>query len=114
MTPEEAIRLHREWKDKFRVTMATREPLDAQRIACDDACPFGQWLHSKGRLRYGGLTAYQQCLDSHALFHREAARVAEAVNEGQLLEADHMLGPGTAYARTSESLAVSVIALFAE
>lgn len=112
MTAEEAIRLHREWKDKFRSTMATGETLDAEQIGCDSACPFGQWLGSKGRLHYGGLRAYEQCREFHAQFHREAAKVADAVNAGRLLEADRMLGHGTAYAKSSESLAVSVISLF--
>jgi methyl-accepting chemotaxis protein len=114
MNAEEAVRLHREWKDKFRTTMATREKLDAAQISSHDACPFGHWLHSQGRVRYGGLSAYEDCLQNHAKFHEEAGRIAQAVNDGQLLQADRMLDQGTPFARTSEALAVSVIALFHE
>lgn len=112
MNAEEAIRLHREWKDKFRTTMATREKLNAAQIACHDVCPFGDWLYSQGRLQYGGLSAYEQCVDTHAKFHEEAGKVAQAVNAGELLQADRMLDHGTPFARMSEALTICVIALF--
>jgi methyl-accepting chemotaxis protein len=111
MDAKEIIAAHRGWKDKFRTAMATREILDLDIIGSDCCCEFGHWLHTDARREFGHLAAYQDCVDCHAEFHVEAARVAILINQGRLFIADRMMAAGTPYATLSERLSMSVIAL---
>ncbi len=112
MDARTAIAAHREWRDHFRAAMATREPLDVPQITADDCCNFGRWLFGEGQRQFGHLPCWQDCVDAHAEFHREAAKVAEVLNAGQLLQADKMLAAGTNYAKSSERLGMAVVAMF--
>lgn len=112
MTAQEIIAAHRHWKDHFRSTMATRQWLDTQTIHSDCCCAFGAWLYGDGLRDFGHLSEYLTCVEVHAAFHREAARIAELVNAGQIQEADRSLAAGTLFAQLSEQLGITVIALF--
>jgi methyl-accepting chemotaxis protein len=109
----EVIAAHRAWKETLRMAMATRERLDLVKISSDNSCQFGEWLYSaECTTQFGHLPEYSQCLADHAAFHRAAGKVAEAINAGDLLNADKMMASGTHYAHTSETLSISVKAMF--
>jgi len=112
MTPDEAIQAHREWKTRFLVAMARQEQMNVAKIASDNCCEFGTWLHAAAKSKYGHLRSYEHCVEVHAAFHVEAGKVAEQVNQGHISEANQMLGYGTPYTKVSETLAVSVVAMF--
>ncbi len=112
MTPDEAIRAHREWKKRFLVAMASRQPMNVAEIRSDRCCKFGKWLYGELSSRFAGLPDYTACVDAHARFHVEAGKVAELVNEGRIHDANQMLGHDTAYGKASEELSVRVVALF--
>lgn len=114
MDANTALKAHRAWRDRFRVAMAKREQLDVARIGADCHCDFGQWLHGEGKRQFGRASLYGQCVADHAAFHVEAAKVAEAVNAGQLLKVEKMLAFGTPFAKASETLSMTVIAMFKE
>lgn len=114
MDANKALKAHRAWKDRFRVAMAKREQMDVARIGADCHCDFGKWLHGEGKQRFGHAARYAQCVTDHAAFHVEAAKVAEAVNAGRLLDAEKMLAFGTTYAKASETLSMTVVAMFKE
>lgn len=107
-----AIQAHRQWKERLRSAMATREVLDLATIGADCHCAFGKWLHAEGLQQFGTTAGWQQVVVTHAEFHRAAAEVAAKINEGKLLEADQMMASGTRYAQTSADLGVAVTALF--
>lgn len=112
MTKEEAIAAHKAWKVRFRVAMAKRENLDIEQVAADDRCQFGQWLLSDGKGKFGHLAEYAACIDVHADFHRECAKVAEALNTQGIMAAERMLGFDTPYAKASERLGIAVTAMY--
>lgn len=114
MTPDEAIRSHREWKTRFLVAMAKQEQMNVAEIASDRCCKFGEWLLAEAGPKFGQLRSYQHCIEVHAAFHVEAAKVAQRINEGQVNEANHMLGYDTPYTKASEDLTIGVFAMFKE
>jgi methyl-accepting chemotaxis protein len=108
MDLEKAGQSHHEWKVKFRVAMKNQEKMDVVRIGSDSACDFGRWLHGEGRAQHGADPAFQECLTRHAQFHQEAARVAQAINDRRLAQAEAMLGTGTAYSSASYSTVAAI------
>ncbi|GAA5786931.1 hypothetical protein GCM10007860_31720 [Chitiniphilus shinanonensis] len=106
-----ALKAHGEWRLKFRIAIGKQQHLDARHIAADDCCPLGQWLHGEARKHFSDLPAYTECLRQHALFHREAAKVANSINAKRYREAEVMLLPGSAYAQHSTAFGVAVIRL---
>ncbi|MCP5271306.1 MAG: CZB domain-containing protein [Burkholderiaceae bacterium] len=97
--PAELARRLREQMDA-----ASPTPLDTGRIAMDNACALGQWLHEDGRSRHGDLPAWQRCVQAHANFHRAAGSVAAAVNRGDHAAARAMLAAGTPFSGASRAL----------
>ena len=55
MTPDEAIKAHREWKTRFLVAMAKQEQMNVAEITSDRCCKFGKWLHAHAKSRFGNL-----------------------------------------------------------
>jgi len=112
MNLSDVIEAHRSWKTRFRVAMGTREPLDVERIASDRHCELGAWLHAEnGAASRLDPDARRQCVECHIEFHRRAGAIAEAVNEGRLMDAERMLAAETPYADASRKLAVALTAL---
>lgn len=112
MTADEAIREHRECKNRFNAAIGTRQPINVAEMSADDCCQLGRWLHGDGRRRFGLSPVYQRCVETHAAFHLEAGKIAACINAGEVQEAARLMASDTPYTRNSEALAVSVIALF--
>ena len=108
---DNAIKAHGDWKLKLRAAISTKETLDAQSIATDNACPLGQWLHGPARKKYGNLKSYASCVEQHKLFHLEAGKVASAINAGQLQQAKAMLDGGTPYSLSSSAVGGAILGL---
>lgn len=111
MNLDDAIKAHAEWKLKLRTAMRDRQTLDAAAIARDDVCTFGKWLHGSAKGEYGRLRSYAACVEKHATFHREAARVAATINAGDYVKAESMLAGGTPYAAASSAIGGAVLGL---
>jgi len=115
MTADEAIKAHKEWKERFFVAMAKREKLDVARISADDCCKFGKWLHGDAQARFSQLASFRECVTLHAAFHQEAGRIAQEINEGQYLRASQdFVSHNSPYAKISADLTKSVVAMFRE
>jgi methyl-accepting chemotaxis protein len=113
MNVKEILASHKSWKDKLRIAMATREPIDLDEVRSDRCCELGNWLYGEGKHRFGHLPEYELCRLKHALFHQAAETVAGLINQGHLLEADKMLANSSSmYSQTSEALGKAVITLF--
>lgn len=106
-----AVGAHVAWKIAFRTAVNKRRGIDAPMIGLDDQCPFGQWLHGEAKRRYGSLDVYRQCVETHARFHREAARVAEMINKGDFAGAEAELSSGSTFGEAS-TMAVTNINKF--
>ena len=108
MDLNEAIKAHGEWKMKLRGAIQSQSTLDVATIARDDCCALGKWLHGESRARFGALTSHKECIKHHAVFHKQAAQVATAINNGQYPEAEKMLGSGTPYIAASQAVVMAI------
>lgn len=111
MDLDSAIGAHGEWKVKLRHAIARKEKVDVATIAADHQCALGKWLHGEARSKYGTLKSYTNCVHKHAEFHREAGKVAAAINAEQYSQAEAMLAGGTAYAAASSAIGGAVLGL---
>jgi len=105
---DKAIDAHVGWKTKLRGAIASEARLDAAAIGRDSVCPLGQWLHGDAKIKYGHLPAFAGCVSAHAVFHREAGRVAAMINEKRYADADAALGAGTPYSSASTATGVAI------
>ncbi|BBL60508.1 methyl-accepting chemotaxis protein [Methylomonas koyamae] len=108
---DEALQAHSEWKIKLRRGISHREEMDAATIARDNCCKLGKWLHGPGKRQYQQLPSFRDCMQKHAVFHREAGRVAEIINSGQYDQAESMLDRGSAYAAASSAVGLAIAEL---
>jgi methyl-accepting chemotaxis protein len=111
MNTNEAIAKHAQWTFKFRTAIHEGQQLDVNAIARDNQCDFGKWLHGEGRSLYGDSPVHARCVADHAAFHREAAKVAAAVNARQKDRIESMLGPGTPYHDASKKVCTTIVEL---
>lgn len=108
MDLNEAIKAHSEWKMKLRGAISAQTALDAQTIAKDDCCALGKWLHGESRARFGALPAHLDCVRLHASFHKEAAKIAKAINDKHYTQAEQMLGAGSPYTAASQAVVIGI------
>lgn len=91
------INAHVVWKQKLKSAIATGHALNTTKIGRHDCCPLGEWLQSEAKEKFGHLATYSQCVGAHAIFHREAGKVAELVNSRSVLEAEAAMSPTGAF-----------------
>jgi len=113
MDLETAVSAHVAWKTKLRRAIANKEELDIATITRDDCCELGKWLHGDGRREFSSLTSdamehFKDCTSKHALFHKEAGKVAKLINDKKYTEAEAVLGAGSAYANASSDVGVAI------
>ncbi len=106
-----AIKTHVEWKVKLRTAISTKEKLDSGSISKDSECEFGKWLYGEAKTKYGHLATYKDCVAKHTQFHKEAGKVASAINEGKFTEAEKMLRSGSIFTSASTEVAAAVTTL---
>lgn len=111
MDLNEAIKAHADWKMKLRTAISAHTTLDADTIAKDNCCMLGKWLHGESRARFGTLPAHHECMRQHALFHKEAGKVATSINQHKYSEAEQMLVSGSPYALASNAVVIAIGAL---
>lgn len=106
-----AIAAHNEWKDKFRAAIAKQDTIDMATVSADNCCALGKWLYGEGKRLFGKLPSHTHCVAIHRMFHREAGKIAEAINSQHFLEAESMLGTDTHFAKTSNALTAAILRL---
>ncbi|MEZ5306671.1 MAG: CZB domain-containing protein [Pyrinomonadaceae bacterium] len=106
-----ALKAHSDWKITLRTAMARNEQLEVQKIAVDNACMLGSWLHGEGKKTIGSSASYLKLVTAHAKFHREAARVASAINFRNYEEAEKLLDAGSEYMSASTNVGVAINAV---
>ncbi len=111
MDLEPSIENHAEWKDRFRTAMTRHQEMDPSIIAKVNYCELGKWLHGTAKAQFGHLRSYTDCVASHEKFHREAAKVAEAINAKNYVEAESMLEDGSRFTNASNEVSVAIMNL---
>ncbi|MDO9106495.1 MAG: methyl-accepting chemotaxis protein [Methylovulum sp.] len=109
---DNALHKHAEWKVKFRAAISHHEKLDVTTIAKDDCCDFGKWLHGDTKQQLGHLESFTECLSKHAVFHREAGKVAQAINDKKYNDAHAMLSTeSSAFIAASSAVGTAIMRL---
>lgn len=92
MNFDEAISAHVEWKVRLRVHLAEpgQKTLTPEEVASDDRCVLGRWIYGEGA-GYASDGAYQKLVEEHRAFHRLAADIVRAANEGRASQAQDSL-----------------------
>jgi methyl-accepting chemotaxis protein len=111
MVLDQAVPGHAEWKLKFRSAVLKKERIDASHASKEDRCLLGKWLQGEGASRFGDNHLFRACKQKHAEFHREAGRVALAIDAGNFTEADALLSAASAYSKASSDVSVAIIML---
>jgi hypothetical protein len=111
MDLDNAVSKHAEWKTKLRAAISRQEQMDVATLAKDNCCELGIWLHGDAKRQFSRLLSHGDCLQKHAAFHAEVAKVATVVNAGRAAQADALLGAGTGFAKASSALSVAFLRL---
>ena len=106
-----AIGKHAEWKLKFRNAISGKETMDADTISKDNCYELGKWLHGEAKPIHGNRASYIECVTKHAAFHKEAGKVAIAINAKKYTEAEAMIDGGTTYADASAAVGLAIMRL---
>jgi len=61
--------------------------------------------------KFGKFASHSECVSKHALFHKEAGKVAKAINAKKYAEVLDMLAQGTPYALASSAVGVAIMKL---
>lgn len=107
----QAVAKHVEWKTRLRTAISKKEKMDVATVSADNCCDLGKWLHGPAKSSLGSMQAYKNTVSAHANFHKEAGKVASAINAQKFTEAESMLGAGTAYAAASSAVGVAIASL---
>jgi methyl-accepting chemotaxis protein len=111
MNLDNAIQAHAQWKLTLRSAISRCETVDAAKISADNCCELGRWMHGEGRSILGQSPVFKECVTLHAAFHREAGRVAIAINGKRYDEANALLAGGSAYSEASSMIGAALIRL---
>ncbi|MBI4660595.1 MAG: CZB domain-containing protein [Verrucomicrobia bacterium] len=91
MNVGEAIAAHGQWKVRLRGAISGQgDRLDAATVRQENQCELGQWILGEGQ-RYNTLPVFTELRQAHAEFHRAAADIIEAVNQGDRATAERLL-----------------------
>ncbi|MBT9559897.1 MAG: CZB domain-containing protein [Myxococcales bacterium] len=111
MDYDKVMAAHSEWKTKLRGALLRQEKLDAANISRDDCCSLGKWIHGPESSSVRSHAAFGACKTKHAEFHREAGKVAAAINAARYAEAETLLGSTSAYSRVSSEVITAILSL---
>ena len=111
MDLDEAIDRHAEWKIIFRTAIEQKLTIDVSTIKRDNCCALGTWLHGEGMAQYGDKISFSNLLATHAAFHCNAVRVADAINARKYDVAERLLDVLGEYAEASLGVIDAIEAL---
>ncbi len=111
MDLDKEILAHCEWRRNLKAAISYQGQLDAATLGRDDCCAFGKWLHGEGAQHYGKNTGFTNLVQKHRDFHKEAGKVASAINARHFEEARRMIEPASAFGAASLAMDVAGSAL---
>lgn len=88
-----AIQAHEDWKRRLLAVIndQAEESPDPAKVACDNCCVLGKWIHGPGKLAHGSSPMLFALRTHHAHFHKAAALVLEKAQKGERDAATEML-----------------------
>jgi len=91
-----AIEAHVRWKVRLEAHIAGNgtEELSPEIVGRDDQCVLGKWIHGSGGTAYASHPGFDELRETHAQFHRNAARIIELANAGNTEQAMASLNQG--------------------
>lgn len=109
----DAINAHVAWKMRLRkhIDGESEETLDPEVVGCDHKCALGEWIYSSLE-QHDGMQLFQQVRIQHADFHRCAAEIITAADEGKREAAEKLLSDD--YAQLSHMIVKSLTRLSVE
>ena len=108
---EQAIDVHRKWREKLKAAASAGERLDPPSLRRSDCCELGRWLHAQGRKLYGSKPEFVKLMARHNDFHLSASMVAESINDGECTDAQKMLGENSQFAQASMDVEIAIMKL---
>ncbi|MBU1237229.1 MAG: CZB domain-containing protein [Gammaproteobacteria bacterium] len=108
-----AVDAHMKWKGRLEayINGTSDEDLRVDVISCDDKCPLGKWIYSRGGDDFGYSETFFDMKAHHAHFHRCAGDVVRTAQAGDKDEALKLLHHGD-YVRASEKVKKLLAKLF--
>lgn len=105
-----AIRAHREWKFKLRqaIDSGTCESTP-EKVKMDNNCSFGKWLHNRIDPTVKSTPHYNEIVDLHAQFHKEAGSILELALNGHVTEANDLMKSGSTFITLSSKLTLKML-----
>jgi methyl-accepting chemotaxis protein len=107
---EHAWQEHIEWKIKLGCAISEQAVMDIATISSDNCCELGKWLHGEGKVKYGSTPSFADCVSTHAVFHKEAGKVATAINLRKFAKAETIMA-SRSFLYTSGAVAISIVRL---
>ena len=106
-----AIKAHADWRSKLRQAAQKGTQMDVATIGRDDCCELGKWLHGPGQSKCGSKPSFVSLISAHQGFHKEAAKVAQTINQGSSEAAEKMLGSDTGFSKASSEVTRLIVQL---
>lgn len=106
---DQAIAAHREWKFKLRTAIDTGEcESTPEKVKKDNNCSFGKWLHERIDPSVKGSPYYNEIVDLHARFHKEAGSILEMALNGKPEKARELMESGNDFVTLSSLLTLKM------
>ncbi len=108
MDLDTAFQKHGEWIEVFCNAIFNQNSLDALAYEKDNHCELGMWLYGEGKKQYGKLNSYSCLVSKHASFHEAAGKIVQAINAGEYIKAEVLLGEEGDYAAASRAVHLAI------
>lgn len=105
---ERVIAAHQQWRVTLRNAALKNKKMDADTIRRDDCCELGKWVYGPGGKRWGTVPVFKDLIKHHKVFHSEAGKVADAINQGQSKRAEQMMESGTPFVEAGHNVTQSI------
>ena len=110
MNFDDAVKAHVTWKSKLQAYLAKPDKsLDSQKVAKDDQCDLGKWLHGEGA-KFASHAAFKQLVAEHAQFHQAAGDIIRRADGGQKVAEEVALGGKSSFSTTSQQVVRLIMA----
>ena len=113
-TAQDAISRLMQWKITLQLAIAMHEPLSPSAIRAiehSEECPGGRWIVSQHTSGLRNTPEYRDLVVRHEEFHRELARIAAMINNGNFTEAKRALAPNSSFRKATQAMANAITAL---
>ncbi|GAB3188840.1 methyl-accepting chemotaxis protein [Hydrogenophaga aquatica] len=105
---EAAITAHHQWRITLRNAIGRNLTVDADKLRRDDCCMLGEWLHGPGKQRWSSVPAFSNLLGKHKVFHQEAGKVADVINQKRHKDAEAMLDASKPFGHAGQEVITAI------